>query len=159
MIRKAKKEDLKTIEEIYEYARDFMKKSGNPTQWGDRWPLKEVLEKDIEIGQLYVAEDDEGIYGVFAFIIGDDETYKVIENGAWLDDSEYGTIHRAAGSKRAKGLMAEIVEFCQNKITHLRIDTHENNKIMRHVVEKLGFKRCGIIVIGDGTPRIAYEKN
>ena len=37
------------------------------------------------------------------------------------------------------------------------IDTHEKNKTMQHVVEKLGFKRCGIIYIEDGTPRIAYQ--
>ena len=30
--------------------------------------------------------------GVFAFIIGDDPTYQVIEDGGWLNDNPYGAI-------------------------------------------------------------------
>ena len=29
---------------------------------------------------------------------------------------------------------------------------------MQHLIEKNGFKRCGIIHIADGSPRIAYER-
>ena len=34
MIRLAKYQDLPKILEIYEYARQFMRAHGNPTQWG-----------------------------------------------------------------------------------------------------------------------------
>lgn len=27
-----------------------------------------------------------------------------------------------------------------------------------HVISKNGFKRCGIIYVADGTPRIAFER-
>lgn len=40
----------------------------------------------------------------------------------------------------------------------MRIDTHADNHIMQHVIEKAGFQRCGIIFTDDGTPRIAYQK-
>ena len=50
------------------------------------------------------------------------------------------------------------VQFCEQSINHLRIDTHNDNKIMQHVIEKNGFKRCGIIHVNDGSERIAYEK-
>ena len=53
-----------------------------------------VLVADVAAGQLYVMEDAGGVYAVFAFIIGDDPTYQVID-GAWLDDgTPYGTLHR-----------------------------------------------------------------
>lgn len=37
-------------------------------------------------------------------------------------------------------------------------DTHQDNKITRHLIEKNGFAKCGIIYVADGSPRIAYEK-
>lgn len=35
---------------------------------------------------------------------------------------------------------------------------HKDNKITRHLIEKNGFAKCGIIYVADGSPRIAYEK-
>ena len=59
---------------------------------------------------------------------------------------------------RVYGVLAMAVQFCEQSINHLRIDTHNDNKIMQHVIEKNGFKRCGIIHVNDGSERIAYEK-
>ena len=53
--------------------------------------------------------------------------------------------------------MGTAVEFAKGRIAHLRIDTHEDNKVMQRAVEKQGFQRCGIILTDDGTPRIAYD--
>jgi RimJ/RimL family protein N-acetyltransferase len=49
------------------------------------------------------------------------------------------------------------LDWCKKQIAHIRIDTHHDNVVMQHVVQKAGFQRCGIIYIADGTPRIAYE--
>ena len=81
-----------------------------------------------------------------------------VENGKWLSDTEYGVIHRIAGRTKEKGIFAEALEFCQGKITHLRIDTHKDNSIMQHALAKYGFTPCGTIYVADGTPRIAYER-
>ena len=51
----------------------------------------------------------------------------------------------------------KIMDYCKAQIPHLRIDTHEDNKVMQHVLEKYGFVRCGIVYVSDGSPRIAYE--
>ena len=50
------------------------------------------------------------------------------------------------------------VELCETKISNLRVDTHHENKIKQHQIEKSGFEKCGIIYIEDGSPRIAYKK-
>ncbi len=71
---------------------------------------------------------------------------------------ENGTLHRVAGDGKAHGIFDAIAKFCEQKISHLRIDTHEDNKVMQHLIEKNGFQRCGIIYVEDGSPRIAYEK-
>lgn len=158
MIRNAAQEDFQQILRIYEYARNFMKQTGNPTQWGDHSPAVDVLRKDMEKGQLYVVEEDGQVCGVFVFIIGKDQTYERIENGAWKSDTEYGTIHRVATDGTKHGVFHQIVSFCEKRKNHLRIDTHEKNKIMRHLIQKNGFLECGIIYVSGGSPRIAYEK-
>ena len=155
-IRPARLEDLEKIEEIYKNARDFMAKSGNESQWGNSYPEKEMLSDDIDKEQLYVIEEKNRICGVFAFIIGEDETYSKID-GKWMEDSEYGTIHRIAGDGITHGIMYTAVGYCKKIISHLRIDTHENNHIMKSLIERCGFEKCGTIYTYDGSPRIAYE--
>lgn len=156
-IRTAQEEDLSQILEIYAYAREFMAANGNPHQWGKTNPPRETLEADIAGGKLYAAQNGGKICGVFFFSVGEDPTYRKIYNGKWLSDAPYGTIHRIA-SNGSGGLFKACVDFCKTQCPHLRIDTHADNKIMQHVIEKAGFQRCGIIYIADGTPRIAYER-
>lgn len=157
-IRKSEFEDLDTILEIYEYARKQMKENGNPTQWGDNRPSEETIEKDIQNGVSYCVEEDTNLVGVFAFIIGEEPTYSKIE-GAWLNNETYGTIHRVASNGKKKGILQECLRFCENKISNIRIDTHHDNKIMQHLLEKNNYQKCGTIYVEDGTPRIAYQKN
>lgn len=158
VIKKAQAGDLPQILEIYAYAREFMKRTGNPNQWKENAPQKEVLEADIRAGQLYVVRQENRITGVFALVIGKDPTYARIEQGAWISESEYGTLHRVAGDGTVHGLFRRIVLFSEEKIGHLRIDTHVDNHIMQHLILKNGFEQCGIIHIADGSERIAYEK-
>jgi len=157
IVRNANWDDLPRIEEIYAYARLFMAASGNPNQWGTTNPPSDQLEQDIENRLLYIITDEKGIHGVFYFFIGTDPTYLYIEDGAWRWDTPYGTIHRIAGDGSG-GILKTAVEFCARKIHHLRIDTHHDNHVMQHAVEKLGFSRRGIIYIADGSPRIAYDR-
>ena len=156
-IRKTRPEDLETVLAIYEHARGIMKRTGNPTQWGDNRPDLSLITGDIENGTGYVITEDGAIRGVFAFIEGADPSYEYIEDGAWLNDEPYGTIHRVASDEHAHGILAEAVKFCREKVDELRIDTHHDNAIMRHLIEKLGFTYCGVIYVDDGTPRVAYQ--
>ena len=155
-IRKAVWADFERILEIYRIAREFMAKTGNPTQWGTHYPPVSMLEGDIPAGNLYVVEDDL-IHGVFAYFTEPDPTYGYIEDGAWLDHSPYGTIHRVAGDGTG-GIFTAVLQFALAQNSHVRIDTHADNKVMQHVLEKHGFQRTGIIYLEDGDPRIAFER-
>ena len=157
-ITKAKKENMPEIQKIYVYARKYMKETGNATQWGDHSPAEEILFKDIQNENLYVIWQNGHIHAVFAFIIGKDPTYDRIEQGRWLSKTVYGTIHRVAGDGQIKGVFDLVMAFCNKRIRHLRIDTHQDNKVMQHLILKNGFQKCGIIYVADGSPRIAYEK-
>ena len=156
-IRLARIEDLGRLREVYDRAKSYMVETGNPNQWLEGYPRNEMLTEDIASGHLYVMEEDGHIYGAFAFIIGDDETYRIIEDGAWRSDATYGTIHRIASSGERKGLMHVCMEYCLERMDYLRIDTHHDNKIMQHLILKEGFVPCGVIYAIDGNPRIAYD--
>lgn len=148
MIRLAQNQDFKEILMIYAYARKFMAEHGNPTQWGSTSPREEVLRNDIRQQQLYVIENDakDKILGVFALIIGEDPTYQRIEQGSWKDESLYGTLHRVASAPGAHGILEQALDFSSGKITHLRIDTHEDNEVMQHLILKTGLKNVELFI-------------
>lgn len=157
-IRHTTPADYSRIQEIYAYAREQMRRAGNPGQWGDSRPSGETLLNDIRHRQSHVLEEQGQISGVFTFIIGEDPTYRIIRQGQWLDDAPYGTIHRIAGNGAGKGIFRKCLSYCMAQIPNIRIDTHRDNALMRHLLEKHGFRKCGIIYVEDGSPRIAYQK-
>ena len=157
-IRKAVPAELDRIMEIFDYAREFMKRSGNPTQWTDGYPQRELIAGDIAAGVCYVCVENGIPEGVFMLIPGEEPNYKVITEGAWLNDAPYATIHRLASSGKAKGIADLCFAWCSAQYSNIRADTHDDNKIMQHLLEKNGFARCGRIFVANGSARIAYHK-
>ena len=101
------------------------------------------------------------IHAVFAFIEGEDPVYLKIEQGSWMVDTEYAAVHRVASDGTVRNVLEKIMDYCKAQIPHLRIDTHEDNKVMQHVLEKYGFVRCGIVYVPDGSRvlHMSYWKN
>ena len=161
-IRRAAEGDLGRILEIYAYARAFMAAHGNPLQWGPtRWPPEALIRRDIAGGHSYVCTHGGSVAGVFFFAAGADiePAYRHIEGGRWLDSGPYGVVHRLAGGGQVRGIGALCLDWAYRQCGHLRVDTHPDNRIMRGLLDKLGFTRCGVIhVAEDGLPRLAYEK-
>ena len=162
-IRPSTGQDLARIMEIYRYARKFMAEHGNPNQWGPTgWPPERLIRQDIRDGNSYVCVNDEdAVIGTFFFIQGADiePTYRDISDGAWLDSSPYGVVHRIAGDGSEKGIGAFCINWAFEQCGHLRIDTHGDNIVMQNLLGKLGFAHCGTIhVTEDAFPRLAFEK-
>ncbi|MBR5329656.1 MAG: N-acetyltransferase [Firmicutes bacterium] len=155
-IRKATLADLDEIMRVYAAAKEYMVATGNKSQWNNGYPQRELIENDIAKEQCYVCEEN-GIKGVFAFILGEDHTYNYIEDGAWKNERPYGTVHRIGSDGTSRGIFNAALDYCKTVIPDLRIDTHENNHVMQKLILNYGFERCGIIYIDDGTPRIAYQ--
>lgn len=156
-IRKTVKEDLPRVLEIYSHARNFMAETGNPNQWKSHKPTLEQIKGDIENGNGYVCTKDGEIHGVLCFFIGEDPTYKKIV-GEWKNDGEYAVVHRIASSGEAKGVGTFMMEWAFEKHPNVRIDTHEDNKVMQNMLKKLGYEFCGTIFLSDGDPRLAFQK-
>ncbi len=162
-IRHSTEHDVNRIMEIYSFARRYMAEHGNPNQWGpNNWPPEDLIHNDIKSGNSYVCLNDDGnVIGTFFFAHGQDiePTYRVIADGAWLDDSPYGVVHRIAGDGSEKGIGAFCISWAFEQCGHLRIDTHGDNIAMQRLVEKLGFAYCGTIYVKqDNYPRLAFEK-
>lgn len=158
-IRKARLNEIDQLMNIYDYARQYMQQTGNSNQWINGYPSRELIISNIQEGNLYVCIDDVGKeIGVFYFKIDEDPTYAYIEDGKWLNNKPYGVVHRLAGNGKYKGIAVFCFDWCFKQWPNIRVDTHEDNKVMQHILEKEGFIRCGIIYIANGTPRIAYQK-
>lgn len=157
-IRPSTYADMDALLAIFAHAREQMAADGNAAQWGDTYPSREQLQEDIQRGVSYVIEQDGVVCATFVFILGDDPTYDIIEQGAWLNDMPYGTIHRIASSGQLSGVFAIVVDWCASICTNIRIDTHQDNARMIHLIEKHGFARCGIIYTREHSPRVAYQR-
>lgn len=159
MIRKAKSEDMEIILQIYQNARAFMAAHGNPTQWVNGYPRRELLEDDLRKEQLYVYETEEGIGAVFVYFKGIEPDYDNIRDGEWMNEEPYGVLHRIAVAQQGKGIASICINWCYENCGNMRGDTHEKNRSMQRLFEKNGFTRCGIVRIANGTDRIAYQKS
>lgn len=157
-IRNSRLEDIPRLEEIFAIARRFMASTGNPNQWAEDYPGEERLREDIASGDSFVCVKDDRIVATFVLRGGDDPTYRIIYDGAWLDDNPYATIHRIASSGEVKGIFGIVMKYALEYYSSIRIDTHADNKVMQHAIEKAGFKYCGIIHCWSGDERLAYQK-
>ncbi len=157
-IRKTTLEELDILLNLYNHARMFMAAHNNPTQWGTGYPPRELLESDILEGCSYVCEEHHKVIATFYYRFGEDDTYRKIYNGQWLDEEPYGVVHRITSDGTIKGTASFCFDWALAQCGSLKIDTHRDNLIMQHLLQKNGFTRCGMIYLEDGSERIAYQK-
>ena len=151
--------DGEAVMKVFDAARGIMVASGNTRQWADRYPALENVEEDIRREGAFVVEDDGRVVGYFAFLPSPEPTYATIYDGQWLDDAlPYHVVHRIASLSDAHGIFASIMDFCFSHDHNIRIDTHSDNHIMQHNILKHGFTYCGIILLANGDPRLAYQR-
>ena len=162
MIRKATYDDLPELMEVFGRAREIMRASGNMNQWNDGYPSEEIVRKDIDEGVCYVLPErgkdgKERIIATMAFIPGPDPTYARIYDGEWLDESPYHVIHRIAAAEPGHNVAFTLLDWAFLQTGNIRIDTHKDNVIMQHILDKQGFTHCGTIYLANGDPREAYQ--
>ena len=160
-IRLATYSDLEKLMDIFDGAKGIMRASGNVHQWNGAYPTEDIVRNDIENGHCYVLCENEDILGTMALIPGPDPTYTYIE-GAWPDEDDYYVIHRIATGAPGRNVARTMLDWAFDHISErgyrvIRIDTHSDNCIMKHILSKYGFQKCGIIYLQDGAPRDAYH--
>jgi len=131
-------------------------------QWTDSSPNIETVRCDIALGRGYLLMYENEPAGYLCIDFNGEPVYDRLE-GKWKSDLKYAAVHRVAlgDSVRGRGISREMFrlvrELCvQNGIHSIRIDTHEDNKKMQHVLEREGFQYCGTVMYDIGL-RLAYE--
>lgn len=162
--RKAKHTDLESIMNIIIEAQCFLKEQGI-NQWQNGYPNSSIITSDIEAGNSYMLLHNNTIVATAALSFNGEPTYDTIYDGSWLSEVPYAVIHRIAVAKDVKGkslsstLIQFIEELClQHNRISIKIDTHEDNKLMQKVILKNKFQYCGIIYLKDKNKRLAFEK-
>lgn len=159
MIRRATYDDVPVLMDVFRKARGIMRSSGNMHQWNDGYPSENIVRKDIDNGNCYVLCDDGEVVATMAFIPGPDPTYAEIYDGGWLSDAPYHVIHRIAVAEPGHNAARTLLDWGFGRVKSIRIDTHKDNVIMHHVLSKYGFTHCGMILLANGDPREAYQKD
>ncbi len=157
-IRKALASDFDNICEIYDKARAFMVKTGNPRQWSNTaYPPTELIRSDIQKGQLYLCTEKERAVGVFFYAFG--ENAEPLYSKLHENNAPYGVIHRIASDGSVKGVGRFCLSFAIEQSGTLMIDTHPDNNVMQNLLSSLGFRYLGDINIPDDSDiRLVYIK-
>ena len=165
IFRQAHASDLEQIMGIIRDAQAMMGEEGR-TQWQDGYPAAADIMRDLEKGYGYVLADpsDCGIQAYGAVVFDGEPTYDVID-GKWLSNKPFVVVHRQATARAlmGHGLGAEFLKNVESLaasrgIEAFRIDTNYDNRYMLRLLEKQGFSYCGIITLGSGDKRMAFEK-
>ena len=159
-IRRATYSDIDTLMSVFANARKIMHSCGNLHQWSESYPGREIVLSDIDGGHCHVLLDNDEIIGTMSLIPGPEPTYSAID-GEWSNDAPYFVIHRMAATVPGRNIAQRLFEWAFGYILSrgcsvIRIDTHMDNVIMKHILEKYGFTMCGIIRLPDDTLRDAY---
>ncbi|GHU38739.1 N-acetyltransferase [Bacilli bacterium] len=161
MIEKAKLTDLPEIVAVIESARTFLKAQGIDQWQKSAYPALVDIRADIAHDVAYVLKVDGGIAAYGAVMTGFDPAYDLIQ-GAWRNDNhDYVTVHRLAVSAQFRGqalgqrFLASVFDAF-SAYQDFRVDTHPDNHIMQHILTKLGFEKCGVVMF-EGA-RWAFQK-
>ena len=144
-LTKATMDGLDRVIEILKDGRNQLAERGID-QWQGDYPNPKQVEEDINKGVAYlVHSDDHETVGAFSIVPAPDPVYDAMDGKWQLNTDQYLVIHRVAihsahaGKGYASGLFNNVIDYIkQNRpdILSLRIDTHEDNVPMQHLIEK-----------------------
>lgn len=148
-IRKAKTNELDQIMEVYHSCVKGMIALGID-QWDESYPNRQVIEKDLEIGDYYVGIINDEIVSGIKIDTKQDPTYLTIY---WQDKTNnFMVVHRlcAKTSVWSKGVGKQMMEFAENlalenKHISMRLDTYINNPKAIAFYKRIGYKQLGYI--------------
>lgn len=159
-IRLAFPNEVDAIMQVIEEAKKCLADAGS-TQWQNGYPNTDTIIEDIISGQAYVALEEGELLAYAAVTKSPESAYEAIYDGNWEGkEAEYLVFHRiaVASDVQGQGVAQTFLEGLIEGFDYLdfRSDTHDQNKVMQHIFEKLGFKQVGKVPV-DGE-RLAYQK-
>lgn len=153
MIRKATKDDLVKIDEIYSDIH-FEEESRRITIGWERgvYPTYATAEAALQRNELFVMSKDDTIVGAAVINQKQVDVYKDANWEYEVQDEEVMVLHTLVISPKesGKGYGSTFVKFyeqyaLENGCQYLRIDTNARNTVARALYQKLGYKEIAIV--------------
>ena len=167
--RRAEERDIGRLLDIAEQAKAYLRESG-VDQWQEGYPNRAAFEADIAASRGWVFEHEGAVAGYECVSMEPEASYRGIA-GEWLTEGEnYAVIHRtmAAAEFRHTSLSREMFSLAEDLAAGMgkesvRVDTHRDNAAMNRLLQKLGYTRCGEVIVtlkgpGHDPRRSGYEK-
>ena len=164
MISKALISDLEQIYSLTKTCAKHMIANGI-FQWNEKYPSKEVLQKDIDLQQIWKLEVNKTIVGIIVLTEVEDKEYL---NVKWLTKNVNNIYaHRLAvlPAYQGKGYAQKLMDFAENyasnnKYSSIRLDTFSQNKRNQLFYEKRNYTKLENIYIPNQSehPFYCYEK-
>ncbi len=144
-IKNATSEDIDQLYSITKSCAKNMIEKGI-FQWDEHYPSREILQKDIDLQQLWKLEDTDTIIGLIVLTENIDEEYK---NVKWLTENHNNLfVHRLAINPhlQGKGYAQKLMDFAENfarerNYKSIRLDTFSKNKRNQQFYEKRNYTR------------------
>lgn len=163
MIRKAEIKDLPIIVSLTTQVKRIMLERGNP-QWDSHYPGEKEYKADVQLGELYVEEEEGDIAGWMTL---NNCFPKEYEGVGWNTLSPANTIHRLAVNPhyKGKGIACRLLSFaegfsCEQGKRSIRLDTFSLNQAAQKLFLKNGYRYVGQIYMkGRSVPYVCFEKN
>ena len=162
-VRPGTQEEVPAVMALVQRVVPLMREEGN-LQWDAAYPNPEVFAKDVQLGQLWVAEVDGRLAGVAAITTDQEAEYSQV---GWDLGEVAIVVHRLAVDPDFRGLgvawalmtQAETVARTRG-IGVLRVDTNTHNEATQRLFPKLGYTYAGEIGLGfrPGLRFRCYEK-
>ena len=171
IFRKSTTNDIDTMVQIANDAKEQLKNNGIDQWQSGTYPDRELFMQDVEDGLGYVVSEEGEVVAICAVTFEAEVSYQKLFSGSWRtdDDAVYATIHRAAVARKHQG--KHITQFLFNSVVKLaaeegalsvRVDTHPDNTAMNRALQKAGFEKCGEFYIQEGDEaggiRCGYEQ-
>lgn len=161
-IRLANITDLPAVLDLMHRVIPIMQAMGN-FQWDNEYPTETIFRQDINEHNLFVAILDDQLVGAVVINAYFPPEYKQIN---WKTSPNTYTFHRMMVDPelQGKGIATAIFQFIEKRgrnlgLMSLRVDTNENNKIMRSLFEKFNYDFAGIVKFRDlSSDFVCYEK-
>jgi len=162
-IRLATRDDIPALMELMRRVVPLMRAAGN-LQWDETYPNETAFQRDIDLGQLWVADAETSIAGLAAITMDQEPDYAQV---GWDINEPAVVVHRLAvdpafrGAGVAGALMQKAEEVAAERgITVLRVDTNTQNAATQRLFPKLGYQLAGEIGLQfrPGLRFFCYEK-
>lgn len=158
---------ISDLEEIYcltkRCAKDLIEKG--IFQWNESYPSKEILQKDIELQQLWKLQDNGVIIGIIVLTEIEDIEYSTVK---WLTKNCKNIyVHRLAvdPNHQGKGFAKQLMDFSEtyaeeHDYASVRLDTFSENKRNQRFYELRNYIKLENIFFPNQSelPFYCYEK-